>query len=189
MEVEGGGRQSEVLLEPLREVLAHGVGAEMELVMVGTGPGSYNGARVGIAAGQGVAIVRRCPAVGVCSLEALAPVRTGDWCVALGDARRGSFFTLELRGGKMSGLPELMPHAQFAAAVERALTGGARLVALEDPGRLKLGEELSRKVEHAAPSAALLLEAWAAKSEGEREALCRVPPEPFYLRSPYIRAS
>ena len=51
VEIEAGRRPSEVLLEPLEQALSLLSGESIELVVVGTGPGSYNGARVGIAAG------------------------------------------------------------------------------------------------------------------------------------------
>ena len=182
--VEAGRRQSEVLMGPLQEALAYVLRGVIEFVLVGTGPGSYNGARVGIAAGQGISLVHECPAIGVCSLEALATVRAGGSCLALGDARRETFFTLELREGRLSGTPDLLEHADFVQKVESAAEEGASLVTLEDPARLRLPGSL--EVELAVPSAERLLAAWASKSEAEQAELAAIPPEPFYLRPPHI---
>lgn len=185
-EVPAGRRPSEVLLAPLREALAQRVGGKLALIVVGTGPGSYNGARVGIAAAQGIALVDGATVVGLPSLEALGTVRRGGRCLALGDARRGTFFTLELEGGKQSGEPKLIEHAVFVQAVAGASSSGTALVTVEEPTRLKLPVELADQVELALPQARLLLESWWARSEAEREALVAIPPETFYLRPPHI---
>ena len=131
-----------------------------------------------------VALVHDCPAIGVCSLEALAKVRAGGKCLALGDARRGSFFSIELCGGVLSGKPDIVDHEPFMQKVSSASRLGVDLLTLEDPGRLKLPAEM--EIEWATPCATRLLEAWAAKSEKEREVLLGIPPEPFYLRPPHI---
>ena len=182
-----GRKQSEVLMTPLQEVLAGlEIGARLSAVIIGTGPGSYNGARVGIAAGQGVALVHDCPAAGVCSLEALPVVRAGGACLAVGDARRGTFFAIPLRHGRLEAEPLLLEHDAFLERVETAVLAGADVVTLEDPGRLRLPETLASQVRHTVPSAALLLEAWAEKSPEERKLLMETPPQPFYLRPPHI---
>lgn len=183
-EIEAGGRPSEILLAPLQLALDHLSGEPLDLVLVGTGPGSYNGARVGIAAGQGVGLIHRCPTVGVCSLEALSSIREGGRCLALGDARRGSFFSIALCKGALSGPPDISEFEAFVqkVAVEREL--GTTLLTLEDPARLKLSPEI--EVQMASPTADLLLEAWAAKSDSERAAILGIPPEPYYLRPPFI---
>jgi|TARA_B100000959_G_scaffold250354_1_gene278726 tRNA threonylcarbamoyl adenosine modification protein YeaZ len=183
---ELGRRPSELLLEPLQEALDRVGQGLIEFVLIGTGPGSYNGARVGIAAGQGVAIVHQCPAVGIPSPEALADVRAGGPCLVLGDARRGTFFSLELREGKLAGNPCLSDQVGFSQRVDVARESGWTLVSLEDPARLDLpGSDVRLGV----PSAELLLQAWRVRSEEERRELLETPPEPFYLRSPHITRS
>ena len=182
-EFELGRRPSEVLMEPLQKALEQVDGESVGLILIGTGPGSYNGARVGIAAGQGIAIVHQCPVVGLPSPEALAIVRAGSPCLVLGDARRGTFFTLKICGGKLSGEPELMEHSKFKQEAEAASESGWLLVSLEDPARLELpGLAISQEV----PSAGLLLEAWDHRSEDEKKELRGIAPEPAYLRPPHI---
>ena len=182
-EFEAGRRPSEQIIGPLQQALTHTGDDMLELVIIGTGPGSYNGSRVGIAAGQGLGLVHQCPVVGISSLEALPEVRGGGPCLALGDARRGTFFTLELRDGKVAGDPCLSDHMAFTRRVEAALDGRWTLVSLEEPGRLDLP---GRDVRWESPSADLLLEAWRLRSEEERHALLGIAPEPFYLRPPHI---
>ena len=68
--------------------------ADMGLLAVANGPGSFTGIRVGLAAAQGWAKAFGLPVRGVSVLEALveaARVRT-DWAASILDARRGEFF-------------------------------------------------------------------------------------------------
>lgn len=69
-----------------------------DLIAVGVGPGSFTGLRVGIAFAQSLARAWNIPAVGICSLDALALTVmdahlsvTGDFVVAT-DARRHELY-------------------------------------------------------------------------------------------------
>jgi tRNA threonylcarbamoyladenosine biosynthesis protein TsaB len=68
--------------------------ADMGLIAVATGPGSFTGIRVGLAAAQGWAKAFGLPVRGVSVLEALVEAaRTPtDWAAPILDARRGEFF-------------------------------------------------------------------------------------------------
>ena len=67
-------------------------------IAVTTGPGSFTGVRIGIAAARGLSLALDIPAVGIGSLEALAlPVcqaNTEGTAVAILDARRGEVYAL-----------------------------------------------------------------------------------------------
>lgn len=78
----------------LQDVLRDADG--LRRVVVGTGPGSYNGIRSAIAAGWGIATARKIPLTGVSSLLGLAD---GEYCAA-GDARRGQYFFARVRDGR-----------------------------------------------------------------------------------------
>ncbi len=68
--------------------------ADLGLVVVGTGPGSYTGMRVGVAAARSLAFAVDCPVVGVCSfdvLAAMAPAEEASVAVAR-DARRARVY-------------------------------------------------------------------------------------------------
>jgi tRNA threonylcarbamoyladenosine biosynthesis protein TsaB len=68
--------------------------ADVGLIAVATGPGSFTGIRVGLAAAQGWAKAFGLPVCGVSVLQALveaAQTRT-DWAAPVLDARRGEFF-------------------------------------------------------------------------------------------------
>jgi tRNA threonylcarbamoyladenosine biosynthesis protein TsaB len=103
-------RASRVLADA--HVLLHAAGirpAELECVAVGTGPGSFTGLRIGLAAVRGLALSLGVPAAGVCTLDALS---TGaDGALPVIDAQRREVFTLV--GGEPRALPpaelELVP--------------------------------------------------------------------------------
>lgn len=69
----------------------------IELIGVGTGPGSFTGIRAGIAAARGLAMPGSCPIKGISSFDALALTALSQTpatvlCV-LGDARRGEVYS------------------------------------------------------------------------------------------------
>jgi len=70
----GRARHGDTLLPLVRQVLeqAKVEPVALELLVVGTGPGSFTGLRVGLAVAKGLALGLRCPLVGVISPVALA---------------------------------------------------------------------------------------------------------------------
>ena len=104
---------------PLGRALAAGdsVG-RLRGVVVGTGPGSYTGVRIAIAAAHGVALSRGIPVVGLPSLEAcVEQVQAPDYGV-IGDARRGRYYLAEIRQGQLFGRPILASPADLRRRVE-----------------------------------------------------------------------
>ena len=98
-------------------VCARGL-AEMGLIAVASGPGSFTGIRVGLAAAQGWAKAFGLPVRGVSVLEALvdaAQIQT-EWATPIQDARRGEFFVGLFR--RALGVPQgqdggpVRPHGQ-----------------------------------------------------------------------------
>ena len=186
-EIEARPNHSAVLGPALAEVLAAlPDGARLAEIVVATGPGSYNGARVGIAAGQGAALVHGCATVGIPSLEAVAEVRSGRPALAVGDARRASFFAVPLDQGMIAGAAELMAAAEFEERVRGAVAEGRWVFSLEEPERLPLPADLAGEVDLATPEARLAVAAWSDRSRDERERLRQIPPQPYYLRPPHI---
>lgn len=168
-------RSQEVdLFSPLTEILTSlPDGQSLSAVVIGTGPGSYNGARVGIAAGQAIAQAHGCGVAGLCSFEGVPELK---W--AVGDARRGSFFMMEI--GKE---PELLEHEEFLARLSRCegMKGS-----FEPVEKLKLGDQ---EVKQVTPTSEGLLAAWRSRSEGEKKQIMQTPAEAFYLRPPHITVS
>jgi tRNA threonylcarbamoyladenosine biosynthesis protein TsaB len=80
--------------------------ADLDLLAVGVGPGSFTGMRIGLATARGLALARDLPVAGISTLEALAAGAPG--AVPVIDARRREVFALV--GGQ--------PHCLVPAALE-----------------------------------------------------------------------
>ena len=101
-----GARRSRAVrvLADAHELLA-GAGLDprdLHGLVVGTGPGSFTGVRIGLAAARGLALALDLPAAGVSTLDALAAGAPGALPVI--DARRREVFTLD--GGARCLRPE-----------------------------------------------------------------------------------
>ena len=77
---------------------------ELDRLVVGTGPGSFTGTRIGLAAVRGLALALDLPTAGVSTLAALAAGAPGALPVI--DARRREVFTLAADGEPMCARPE-----------------------------------------------------------------------------------
>ncbi|WP_193212100.1 tRNA (adenosine(37)-N6)-threonylcarbamoyltransferase complex dimerization subunit type 1 TsaB [Luteolibacter marinus] len=175
-----------MLFEPLERALACLAGDDrLAEVVMGTGPGSYSGTRVGIAAGQGVALVHGCPAVGLTSLMAV-PATRDRAALAIGDARRGSAWRLEVGAEHPWNEPVLCPVEELAEEVRAALDAGKPVFSLEPAGRIGLPEALVASVRIEQPDALALAAAWMRLAPETRDRLKVIPPQPVYLRPPHV---
>lgn len=103
-------RSAQTLAPAIQDLLAE-VGwqpADLELVAVAQGPGSFTGLRIGITTAKGLAYVLGCQLLGVNTLRAIAervPTDVPRFSVAL-DAQRGELFVAEFErqaGGELIG--------------------------------------------------------------------------------------
>lgn len=175
-----------MLFGPLKELLELPEAGSLGRVLAGSGPGSYSGTRVGIAAAQGVAIQRSCPAVTVASVLAVPAADGAAGCLVIGDARRGSFWSARVRGRRMVCEPTLAAADGLETAVAGALAEGAAVVTFEEPERFPLPRVLSEKLAREFPNAAGLLAAWERADEATRDRWSAAPPQPMYLKPPHI---
>ena len=173
-----------LLFGPLDDLL--GDDRELDLVLVGSGPGSYSGTRVGIAAAQGVAIAMGCPAVAVPSLLAVPSVASGKPALAIGDARRGSFWTAQVADFKLSAAPSLCDAAGLYERVANALDEGMVVFSCEEIVRFPLPEEIRARLSFEEPSATRLWQAWQSTDEATRHAWSAEIPQPIYIKPPHI---
>lgn len=146
---------------------------ELDRVAVVVGPGSFTGVRVGVAFARSLALGADARAVGVSSLEALAPAPTGRVLALLPARRRPpdrTWWAQLLVEGRGAGDPvevgpdDIIPLAATAEAVVGDLEGVPEL------GRPR------RQAGVSAAAAAL----WAARVPPDD----LPPPRPIYVRAP-----
>jgi tRNA threonylcarbamoyladenosine biosynthesis protein TsaB len=154
-----------VLSSTLQGLLGDGV--ELVRVVVGTGPGSYNGIRSAIAVAWGISAARAIPLVGISSLLGLAEA---TYC-AVGDARREQYYFACVRDGSFLAEPELLDAAEVIEALKRF----PRAPVFASAPIAFLGG-LTVKT----PSAARLARLAAEWTPGF--------PQPIYLKAPHITA-
>jgi tRNA threonylcarbamoyladenosine biosynthesis protein TsaB len=157
---------------------------DVDRIAVTTGPGSFTGLRVGIAAARGLALAAGKPAVGITTLAAYAaPFIAADDSlpvVAAIDARHDQVY-LQVFGpaGRTLVSPRLLP---LREALRVAATGAPRLAgnaATILAAGWPLGERAPRAVEQrAAPDID-----WVARL-GALAAGTSAPVKPLYLRTP-----
>lgn len=157
---------------------------DLDRVVVTTGPGSFTGLRVGIAAARGIALARGLPAIGVSTLSAYAAPHLGaddnNPVIAAIDARHEHvYLQIFASGGRTLVAPRLaaLSEAVRAAADRAAYIVGSAAQAVAD--RLP-----------ATASAPVLVEAreapdiaWVAQI-GAVAPVAPEPPKPLYLRAP-----
>lgn len=177
-----GRKPSSTLWPALAEVMAEA--SELTAVVVGTGPGSYNGTRVGIAAGQGISLIKNCPTVGLSSFEGV-PLKT-EAALAIGDARRKSYSAQPLTAGRVAGQFALLSAVELVQVIESSLGAGQEVFCFEDVDRFPLPEPLCERVQQKFSQAGLLGKAYWDRSEAERFLLTEQVLQPRYLRDPHI---
>ncbi|MBU6178485.1 MAG: tRNA (adenosine(37)-N6)-threonylcarbamoyltransferase complex dimerization subunit type 1 TsaB [Verrucomicrobia bacterium] len=163
------------IFAPLGELL-EGRRDRLAGILVGLGPGSYGGVRVGLAVANGLSVALGVPVLGGSSLEALEV--GADSHVIVGDARRGSGFLAVIRDRKLQGEPELVPDEAMGARMEALSTEGLGLYSADE------------KVVAANPGVILAHPSAVRLAIRQRESdfggSDRAPLEPVYLRAPYI---
>ncbi len=177
---------AEALMPLIRRVMddAGAAFGNLDRVVVTTGPGSFTGLRVGIAAARGIALAINKPAVGLSTLSAYAAPYLADdekapVVVAI-DARHSHvYLQVFAAGGRTITGPRLAPLNEAvratAAAPARIVGSAAQLVA---DGLAVTDAQPLRVDAGGAPNIDWVARMGAALREGQS------PPKPQYLRAP-----
>jgi tRNA threonylcarbamoyladenosine biosynthesis protein TsaB len=119
LEAQGGFGQ--VLFREIEALLARAKVrlADIELYAAASGPGSFTGVRIGLAAIKGLAEVAGTPAVGISNLEALAQFGSAGLRAPVIDARRGEVFAALFDAEGAEVIPaSVMRFSEFVALVD-----------------------------------------------------------------------
>ncbi len=147
---------------------------QLDYVLVGSGPGSYGGVRVALAAAVGISTVTNAKTVAICSWESMAEGRIH----IVSDARRGGW-TLRRPNGEISVITteELQQLANN--------TPGIVLFTTESEQRMN---EIRVRPQgcNIIPKAEGLVQVWNGLSLAEQSKRLSIPPEPIYVRPPHI---
>lgn len=168
-----------LLFGPLGEALK-AAGNDLALIIVGTGPGSYTGVRIAIAAAHGIALSRNAPIIGWPSIT--VPEAAGDATrfVVFGDARRSSYYFGRVENGSLAGDLELLDEA----------AARAKLAALSRFSVFSLDETLplwaESRVIKSRPSALMLAHRAMRLTPEQIAQRSNSPIEPFYVREAFI---
>ena len=168
-----GRGHSERLVPMLDELLD---GRRAGRILVGVGPGSFTGIRVGIAAAHGLAIAWSCELSGMSSLALLAAgASSGGPVAAAVDGGHGELFVQQFEAHSLKPANDLLNLAPTDAA---ALISAPLVVG---PGARKLVEARGQGDAEAA---------WPSARNAMRlpEELRTLSPKPIYARAPDARA-
>jgi tRNA threonylcarbamoyladenosine biosynthesis protein TsaB len=167
-----------VLFAPLASLLKEV--EELECLVCGTGPGSYTGIRVGIAAAIGISIARKAPLIGLPSLLALRHADGLERYAVCGDARRGSWWWAEVENGRLV-LPPQTEAAEATAA--RAAVWPGQIFTTDETSPPFCGATCT------SPRAELLASRAGGLSGASIARLAAQPVEPLYLGAAFVTQS
>jgi tRNA threonylcarbamoyl adenosine modification protein YeaZ len=105
--------------------------ADLNAVVVGCGPGPFTGLRAGMASAAAYGHALGIPVHGVCSLDALGVLTTGETLVVT-DARRREVYWARYRDGIRTGGPGVIAAADVEPGPAQAVAGSPEHAALFD---------------------------------------------------------
>lgn len=144
----------------------------LDLILVGSGPGSYGGVRVALAAAVGIATVKKAQVVAICSWWGLAP----NGQAVISDAKRGGWTVLRPDGDIC-----VLSLDQLQNEIHNGLT----IVTTENEEVLQKAD-LTAELYQLTPKADGILKSWMGLTDEQRESLKAAPAEPIYVRPPHI---
>lgn len=145
----------------------------LDYILVGSGPGSYGGVRVALAAGVGIAAVTGARLVAVESWAQLAE----DGACVVADARRGGW-TVRHPDGRI----EVLSPEQLQGL-------NSPVFSTEPRGKMAHLNLSNLQKEALHPTAEGLVSTWLGMSSDAQASLAAKPAEPIYVRPPHITAA
>ncbi|OFK67093.1 tRNA (adenosine(37)-N6)-threonylcarbamoyltransferase complex dimerization subunit type 1 TsaB [Corynebacterium guaraldiae] len=177
--ISGTRAHNEQLIPTIEELLADAslTYADLSAIVVGTGPGPFTGLRVGMATASALGVALHLPVHGVCTLDAIAHGRTGEWLVAIDARRKEVYWATYVDGERRSGPNVSKPETLDLSAAGLASPASALLVFPESIAP-RLPEDIADlPSEWATPRAEGLVACADLSAEPE-------PLVPLYLRRP-----
>ena len=164
------------IFAPLQEALMSCDRAP-SLIVVGTGPGSYTGIRIGIAAGLGLSMALEIPIIGIPSICCAECTDQKSSYQAIGDARRESWYIATVKGHKIISGPELLESVESLN----------KKIEVNQNRTFCFDESISLPgIEKTNPCTQKLARIASELSDQEINELKSIPTEPIYLRAPFI---
>lgn len=160
------------LFPALQQALEHLNEERLDLILVGSGPGSYGGVRVALAAAVGISQVTDAQVVAIGSWIQLAQ----PGYIVVSDARRGGW-TVRQEDGHI----DVLNDEQLLELQHK----GIKIATIETPGVMQQ-RGFSPNIENLVPTAEGLVHSWLSLSAPQQQLLKATPPEPIYVRPPHI---
>jgi len=174
-----GTGHAERLISMLQEVLktANTTFAQVDMIAVCTGPGSFAGVRCGIAAARGLALSLSKPAIGINALDTLEPETENDPPAVIMNAKRDQFYWQ----CKALGVPP-----ELASAERIVKKTDTNSMSLCGSGALLIAEKFisrTHKILHTSdvPDMSRLITLSKAAFRAQKNTM---RPQPLYLREP-----
>ena len=179
--------QAERLVPLIAETLAAAAvtPAALDLIAVTTGPGSFTGIRIGLAAARGLALATGRPVIGIGVLDAYAaavppPARQARTLIVAVESKRDEFYLQAFTAAGTALAPPAQVHPRDLAAW---LPAGPLLLAGDAAARLQA--QLGGHDFVMAPGAQSVDAVWVARlGRAQVNGGAVAPPRPFYLRAP-----
>lgn len=166
-------RNHDAFLFPALQRALYALGSgKPELILVGSGPGSYGGVRVALAAAVGIAQVTGADTAAICSWSQLEE----SGAVLVSDARRGNW-TIR----RENGIVEVVDSNDL----QRLQAQNVRILTVESADCLQKAGILPDR-HNLIPTAEGLIRTWLNMTAEEQHRILNSPREPIYVRPPHI---
>jgi len=149
---------------------------KVSLIVVGTGPGSYTGVRIGIAAGIGISMVKEINIIGIPSICAAELGDDITEYLFLGDARRGEKYFVTVQNHQLQSDPK------FVKSDDNIVD----MISISKKPIISFEDNIHPEAIKTKPSAIKLAHLANQMTNNEINELSKSSPVPLYLRSPFI---